>query len=248
MPTTSGTIDTSTPTSPVSRLACLEQDRPERDRRRHQEREPRRGLAVQTGEAAGRDRDPGAADARDQRERLRRRRCRGRSGTSRPRRSASARRPDPRATGSRPRRRASARRGRPSGTDVSMRSLEQQADDGRRDRRGHEQPGQLAGRDRPRTSDRGAPPGRPGRGGASRPGSRSAAPPACPTWSITLNASEVMNASSHPNRNGTMIRCPDDEIGRNSVSPCTIPITRAWRIRSMASGGAPPAGLRSCRR
>ena len=49
-------------------------------------------------------------------------------------------------------------------------------------------------------------------------------------WSITLNASEVMNGSVQPNRNGTMIRCPDEEIGRNSVSPCTIPMTSAWTI------------------
>ena len=48
-------------------------------------------------------------------------------------------------------------------------------------------------------------------------------------WSITLNASEVMNGSVQPTMNGTMIRCPDDEIGRNSVSPWTIPITSAWR-------------------
>ena len=42
-------------------------------------------------------------------------------------------------------------------------------------------------------------------------------------WSITLNASELMKASSQPNRNGTTIKCADDETGRNSVSPCTIP-------------------------
>ena len=51
--------------------------------------------------------------------------------------------------------------------------------------------------------------------------------------SITLNASDVMNGSLQPNRNGTMIRCPDDETGRNSVSPCVMPITRAWKIVSI---------------
>ena len=50
--------------------------------------------------------------------------------------------------------------------------------------------------------------------------------------SITLNASESMNGSCQPNRNGTMIRWPDEETGRNSVSPCTIPITSAWRAVS----------------
>ena len=54
-----------------------------------------------------------------------------------------------------------------------------------------------------------------------------------PMWSITLNASDVMNGSVQPNRYGTMIRCPDDEIGRNSVSPCTIPMTSAWTKVSM---------------
>ena len=48
-----------------------------------------------------------------------------------------------------------------------------------------------------------------------------------PRWSITLNASEVMNASSHPNSHGTMTRCPDEDTGRNSVSPCTMPMTSA---------------------
>ena len=35
--------------------------------------------------------------------------------------------------------------------------------------------------------------------------------------SITLNDSEVMNGSVQPNRNGTMIRCPDEEMGRNGT-------------------------------
>ena len=52
-------------------------------------------------------------------------------------------------------------------------------------------------------------------------------------WSMTLNAVEVMNGSVQPNRNGTTIRCPDDETGRNSVSPCTIPMISAWMVVSM---------------
>ena len=54
-----------------------------------------------------------------------------------------------------------------------------------------------------------------------------------PRWSITLNARDVMNASSHPARNGTMIRCADEETGRNSVSPCTIPMINAWMTVSI---------------
>ncbi len=54
-----------------------------------------------------------------------------------------------------------------------------------------------------------------------------------PTWSITLNASELMNGSVQPKSQGTRIRCPDDETGRNSVSPCTIPMTRAWKTVSI---------------
>src|SRR6478735_12531942 len=59
-------------------------------------------------------------------------------------------------------------------------------------------------------------------------------------WSITLNARDVMNGSVHPNRNGTMIRCPEEEIGRNSVSPCTIPMTRAWANVSICVVPHPP--------
>src|SRR5215213_7013157 len=47
-------------------------------------------------------------------------------------------------------------------------------------------------------------------------------------WSMTLNASELRNGSFQPARAGTMIRWPDEETGRNSVRPCTIPITIAW--------------------
>ena len=47
-------------------------------------------------------------------------------------------------------------------------------------------------------------------------------------WSITLNARLSMNGSVQPSSSGTTMRCPELEIGRNSVSPCTIPITTAW--------------------
>ena len=53
-----------------------------RDRGRHQEAEPRRRLPVQPDEQAGRDADPGAADARDERERLGAADRRARAGTS----------------------------------------------------------------------------------------------------------------------------------------------------------------------
>ena len=106
----------------------------------------------------------------------------------------------------------------------------QRGRDGRRD----QQPGQPPVGIASRTSGRGWSPDRPAPGGPSPPGSRPAAPAACPRWSITLNASEVMNGSVQPNRNGTMIRCPDDETGRNSVSPCTIPMISAWMIVSIS--------------
>ena len=51
------------------------------------------------------------------------------------------------------------------------------------------------------------------------PGSRASSANSVPRWSITLNASEVMNGSSQPNSHGTMIRCPGRRDGKNSVSP-----------------------------
>src|SRR5437870_5141071 len=40
--------------------------------------------------------------------------------------------------------------------------------------------------------------------------------------------------SFQPKTNGTRMRCPLDEIGRNSVSPCTMPRTSAWKIFTAA--------------
>ncbi len=56
-----------------------------------------------------------------------------------------------------------------------------------------------------------------------------------------MNASDVMNGSSHPAMCGTRSRWPDEEIGRNSVSPCTIPMTMAWKTVSIESHGGPTA-------
>ena len=55
-----------------------------------------------------------------------------------------------------------------------------------------------------------------------------------------------MNGSFQPRRAGTTMRCPELETGRNSVSPCTIPMTIAWMYVSMSM--AAPAGgrLRRC--
>ena len=55
-----------------------------------------------------------------------------------------------------------------------------------------------------------------------------------PRWRLTSNASPW---SGQPNSQGMMMRCPEDEIGRNSVSPWTIPRTAARRssIRLRAS-------------
>ena len=46
-------------------------------------------------------------------------------------------------------------------------------------------------------------------------------------WSITSNAALLMNGSSQPSTWGTRMRCAEDEIGRNSVSPWTMPMTIA---------------------
>src|SRR6476620_7669762 len=53
-------------------------------------------------------------------------------------------------------------------------------------------------------------------------------------WRMTLNSSEVRNGSLIPSRYGTMIRCPDDDTGRNSVSPCTVPMMNAATSGSMS--------------
>jgi hypothetical protein len=44
--------------------------------------------------------------------------------------------------------------------------------------------------------------------------------------------------SSQPNSHGTRIRWPLEEIGKNSVRPCTMPRTMAWRIGTGNSRGA----------
>ena len=46
------------------------------------------------------------------------------------------------------------------------------------------------------------------------------------TSNVCLNCSSA-DTSSHPNSHGTMIRWPEDEIGRNSVMPWTMPRTNA---------------------
>jgi hypothetical protein len=59
------------------------------------------------------------------------------------------------------------------------------------------------------------------------------------TASIVPNCVTAVNAapgSSQPMRAGTMRRCPDDEMGRNSVSPCTRPRTMAWKASMDGAG------------
>ena len=48
-----------------------------------------------------------------------------------------------------------------------------------------------------------------------------------PSWVTAVKAAP---GSSQPRKAGTMRRWPVLEIGRNSVTPCTIPRTIAWRI------------------
>ena len=173
------------PASPASELASLPEPGAGGDRRGHQEREASRGLAVEAGEQAGRDRDPRAADARDERQRLGDADARAPTGTSarsiaagaRPTRSASHRITAPTTSVS-----ATSRGSRKA---VSMRSSSSEPGDRRRDRGRGEQPGQPpvrvareravaergeAGRDQPqpvaRGSRRAARPA--SRGGASR--------------------------------------------------------------------------------
>src|SRR6476619_4393868 len=60
------------------------------------------------------------------------------------------------------------------------------------------------------------------------------------TSNVCLNCS-LSNTSSQPNSHGTMIRCPDDEIGRNSVTPWTRPRTNAWKpVTGVHATGRPP--------
>src|SRR3954447_26150495 len=60
-------------------------------------------------------------------------------------------------------------------------------------------------------------------------------------WSITLNARLLMNGSVKPSRNGTTMRWPELETGRNPVSPWTTPMTSACSSVSMS---APAPGAR----
>jgi hypothetical protein len=54
-----------------------------------------------------------------------------------------------------------------------------------------------------------------------------------PSWVTAVNAAP---GSSQPRKAGTMRRCPVLEMGRNSVSPCTIPRT----IASISDTAAEP--------
>src|SRR5215211_4493389 len=53
-----------------------------------------------------------------------------------------------------------------------------------------------------------------------------------PMCSATSNAfsTDLVSKSCQSNSHGTTIRCPDEEIGRNSVRPCTSPRMMAWII------------------
>src|SRR3990172_3808943 len=65
-------------------------------------------------------------------------------------------------------------------------------------------------------------------------------PSQVPMWSITSKAAEFRNGSSQPSIFGSRMRCAEDEMGRNSVRPCTMPMTRAW---TMVSIGRVSVGL-----
>ena len=63
-------------------------------------------------------------------------------------------------------------------------------------------------------------------------------------WRLTSNAFftdspfSIAEKSSQPNSHGTRMRCPLDEIGRNSDRPCTRPRTNAWKIGTARDGTA----------
>src|SRR3954453_9432363 len=59
-----------------------------------------------------------------------------------------------------------------------------------------------------------------------------------PSWITAVNAEP---GSSQPTNAGTMRRCPVLEIGRNSVSPCTMPRTIASKgdMSAAPQGGRP---------
>src|SRR3954451_13515433 len=63
-------------------------------------------------------------------------------------------------------------------------------------------------------------------------------------WSITSNAALLRKAASQPRIGGTTMRCADDDTGRNSVSPWMMPMTMAWRIRSIGRTVSPGRGRR----
>ena len=57
--------------------------------------------------------------------------------------------------------------------------------------------------------------------------------PSCRAGSTAVNAAP---GSSQPRNDGMMRRCAVDEIGRNSVSPWTIPRTMAWNASTVRHG------------
>ena len=52
-------------------------------------------------------------------------------------------------------------------------------------------------------------------------------------WSITSNAFELMNGSFQPSTRGRKMRCADELMGMNSVSPCTRPMIAAWMMSTI---------------
>ena len=53
-----------------------------------------------------------------------------------------------------------------------------------------------------------------------------------PSWVTAVKAAP---GSSQPRNAGTIRRCPVLEIGRNSVSPWTMPRTMAWKASTAAA-------------
>ena len=232
MPTRNG------PCQPSGKIAeehvphSLQQNRAEHRRQQEQEREARRAVAVELQEAAGGDRDPRPGDAGRERERLREshRRpldaCRGRpshapAASGRPSRAAARR-----ARGGS--RSATARRGCRRST--SSPSSPTTPGGNRRD---EDEPGDPLVR---RVDPAGAAASR-----ARRATSRTMSRPEVrgdrdERSEVERDVEGLVEAvvllEVRPvGGPGTRMRCPDDEIGRSSVSPWTIPRTSACAVR-----------------
>jgi hypothetical protein len=55
-----------------------------------------------------------------------------------------------------------------------------------------------------------------------------------PMWSMTTKVELLISWSSQPSTRGSTMRCADEETGRNSVNPWTMPMMMAWTTSSIS--------------